>query len=463
MQASNQQSASSNTAILAMPSVLKSDKLELNSLISLFEHFPLGILVCESGDGCLYRNPAYQHMMGMNADNADHPAMPVNWDKRDSDNQDIDFNAIWQKRLKGQYPMHLDIKMQRCDGQVFWARIQGAEISLSDQRDISIFMFEDISERMQMTNALLMAQQQLYIEKVRSQVTLDAVGDAVITVNSRAQIVFLNTEAEVMTGWARNRAIGMPLVKVFKIIDGNTRAPVISPAHEAIQHNHKIGLQHGHLLLNQQGEEIAVEDAASPVHDHHGIVIGAVLVFHHVVKSEAMLSKMTELAWYDFLTGLPNFALFTERLSQAIAMASRHKRRMALLFLDMDGFKRINDTLGHLWGDLLLKSVAVKLKTCVRQSDTICRRSGDEFLILLGEIEKTEDAINVAEQMLLAISKTCDLNGISVNLTASIGISVFPDDSGDSEKLLQHSDSAMYEAKRRGSNRYFYAGNGVSV
>ncbi len=460
MQSFSQQSASTNTAILAMPTSVTSDKLELSSLISLFEHFPLGIVISESKEGCLYQNPAYQQMMGFNTYD---PAMPVNWEQRTTDNQHLDFNAIWQQRLKGLNQLHLDVKMQRCDGQMFWARIQGAELPIADQRNISIFMFEDITERMRMTNALLIAQQQLYVEKVRSQVMLDAVGDAVITINSQAQIVYMNAEAEAMTGWSRNRAIGMSLVKVFKIIDGNTRMPVSSPAHEAIQHNHKVGLQHGHLLLNQQGEEIAVEDTASPVHDHHGNVIGAVLVFHHVVKSEAMLSKMTELAWYDFLTGLPNFALFTERLSQAIAMANRHKRRMALLFLDMDGFKRINDTLGHLWGDLLLKSVAVKLKTCVRHTDTICRRSGDEFLILLGEIEAPEDAIHVADQMLSAISKTCDLNGISVNLTASIGISVFPDESGDSEKLLQHSDSAMYEAKRRGSNRYFYAGNSVRM
>lgn len=114
-------------------------------------------------------------------------------------------------------------------------------------------------------------------------------------------------------------------------------------------------------------------------------------------------------------------------------------------------------------GDLLLKSVALKLKTCVRHTDTVCRRSGDEFLVLLGEIEAAEDAIKVAEQILSVISETCDLNGIRVNLTANIGISVFPDQSSDSDKLLQHSDSAMIEAKRLGANRYFYPGSRLQM
>lgn len=460
MQPFSHQSGSNNAAIRSMLPGIKQNKFNLNNLIELFEHFPLGIVLSEAQEGCIYHNPAYLRMMGLDAN---EPLMPLNWHQQMTDTQHKDFNAIWQQRLKRLSQPHLDVKMQRTDGQLFWVRIQHAEILLADQRHISIFMFEDISQRMLITDTLLLAQQQFYIEKVRSHVALDAVSDAVISVNHQAQIIYLNSEAESMTGWSRKRAIGMPLVKIFKVIDASSRMPVISPAHEAMQHNHKVGLQHGHLLINQQGNEIAIEDAASPVHDHHGAVVGAVLVFHHILKSEAMLSKMTELAWYDFLTGLPNFALFTERLTQAIAMAGRHKRRMALLFLDMDGFKRINDTLGHLWGDLLLKSVAIRLKTCVRHTDTICRRSGDEFLILLGEIEHAEDAIHVAKQMLMAISQTCDLNGINVNLTASIGISVFPDESCDSEKLLQHSDSAMYEAKRRGSNRYFYAGKGVQI
>ncbi len=459
MQPLPHQRISSNTVISSMLPDLQRNKLDLSTLIGLFEHFPLGIVICESRNRCLYRNPAYQRMMGL--DTKDR-SMTDNWYQQITDMQNKDFNTSWQQHLNGLKELHLDVQMQRDDGQIFCTRILGASFPLADERHISIFMFEDISERLLVRNALLVAQQQLYIEKIRSQVALDSIGDAVITVNLESQIIYLNSEAEMMTGWSRNNAMGMSLPEVFRIMDADSGTSATCPVREAMQHNHKMELQHGHLLISREGEEIAIEDSASPVHDQQGTVIGAVLVFHHVVKSRAMLSRMTELAWHDFLTGLPNFALFTERLEQTLAMAERHHRRMAVLFVDLDGFKRVNDTQGHLWGDLLLKSVADKLQSCVRHTDTVCRRSGDEFLILLGEIEHPEDAIQVTEQILASISQT-DLNGVSVNLTASIGISVFPDECREFDKLLEHSDNAMYEAKRQGKNRYFYAGSSARM
>ena len=176
------------------------------------------------------------------------------------------------------------------------------------------------------------------------------------------------------------------------------------------------------------------------------------------------------LAFYDGLTGLANRALFMERLNHAIAAAERHNRIFALLFLDLDQFKMVNDTFGHHTGDLLLKKVSEILKRCTRTSDTatgptrgddtntlIARLGGDEFILLLSDINKPENAASVARRILKDMPITLTIEGKQVSVTSSIGISVFPEDGNDSETLLKHADSAMYHAKQNGRNTYqFY-------
>jgi diguanylate cyclase (GGDEF)-like protein len=208
------------------------------------------------------------------------------------------------------------------------------------------------------------------------------------------------------------------------------------------------------VLIRRDGREADVEDSSAPIHDRMGAVTGAVMVFHDVSVARAMAVKMAYLAQHDRLTDLPNGVLMNDRLVEAIALSSRYERKLALLFLDLDRFKYINDSLGHVVGDGLLRSVARRLFTCVRSSDTVSRRGGDEFVILLWEVRQPQDAAATAEKILQALREPHHVDGNKLHITASIGIVTYPDDGADAETLLKNADFAMYDAKDSGRDTY---------
>jgi diguanylate cyclase (GGDEF)-like protein len=156
----------------------------------------------------------------------------------------------------------------------------------------------------------------------------------------------------------------------------------------------------------------------------------------------------------DFLTGLPNRAVLTDRLAQSIALAKRRGKRVALMFLDLDNFKRINDLLGHAVGDQVLQSVANRLRGCIRQSDTVSRQGGDEFVVLLSEIEAAQDATLAAAKLVKAMAESHLIGTHRLNVTLSVGIGVYPDDGADAATILMDADTAMYQVKRNGGNSY---------
>jgi diguanylate cyclase (GGDEF)-like protein len=186
-------------------------------------------------------------------------------------------------------------------------------------------------------------------------------------------------------------------------------------------------------------------------------VTGAVIVFHDVGVARAMSMRMSYLAQHDFLTALPNRMLLNDRLTQAIASAHRHGKSLAVLFLDVDHFKHINDSLGHAIGDKVLKSIAERLVSSVRSCDTVSRQGGDEFVILLPEVAHAEDAAFIAGKILAAVSRPHHIDPQDLHLTASVGIGVYPADGTDAETLLQNADLALFHAKTRGrSNHQFF-------
>jgi diguanylate cyclase (GGDEF)-like protein/PAS domain S-box-containing protein len=319
---------------------------------------------------------------------------------------------------------------------------------------------EDITERKMIESILRTAEESLYEEKERAQVTLNSIGDAVVTTDPASRVNYLNVVAERMTGWSHDDAMGQPLAEVFRIINGATREVAMDPAQRAISENRTVGLAADCVLVRRDGFEFAIEDSAAPIHDRNGRVTGAVIVFHDVSESRAMAEKMAYLAQHDFLTGLANRSLLTERLAQAIGLAKRHKKQVALLFVDLDDFKHINDSVGHAVGDQLLKLVSDRLVTCVRATDTVCRQGGDEFVILLAEIERVQDAANVAEKLLAALAVPQQVGEHEFTVTLSVGISVYPDDSHDVDTVMQNADTAMYQAKEAGRNNYkFFHGD----
>jgi diguanylate cyclase len=184
------------------------------------------------------------------------------------------------------------------------------------------------------------------------------------------------------------------------------------------------------------------------------LIAGAVIVFHDVSVSKAMVSEMSHLAQHDALTNLPNRILLEDRLDQAIGIAHRNDTQVGVLFLDLDGFKHINDSLGHAVGDKLLQSVGKRLVSAVRGTDTVGRQGGDEFVVLLPEIKKATDAGIAAKKIISALACSHKVDTHELRATASIGISTYPQDGADAQSLMQNADIAMYQAKVNGPNTF---------
>ncbi|MGC1108176.1 MAG: EAL domain-containing protein, partial [Candidatus Acidiferrales bacterium] len=292
----------------------------------------------------------------------------------------------------------------------------------------------------------------LFSERERAIVTLNSIGDAVLCTESSGTITYLNLVAEAMTGWGRAEATGKPLSEVFHIIDGATRKTVRDPLEMAISQNKTVGIMPNCILIRRDGFESPIEDSAAPIHDRAGRVIGAVIVFHDVSAARAMSLQMSHAAQYDVLTNLPNRILLNDRIAQSISLARRQRRPIAVLFLDLDKFKNINDSLGHAVGDQLLQSVSKRLINVLRRSDTVSRQGGDEFVILLPDLICEEDAPTSAQKILLSLNAPHPLGGEGLYIGASIGISLYPKDGEDAETLIKNADAAMYRAENSGRN-----------
>ena len=208
----------------------------------------------------------------------------------------------------------------------------------------------------------------------------------------------------------------------------------------------------------KNGEEYAAWLSISAIRDEHGVIQHYIGIADDITENKAIQRQMEYLAYHDSLTGLPNRMLANDRLEQAIAHANRSKNRVAVMFLDLDDFKTINDTLGHSVGDSMLKSVAERLQACVRESDTVSRLGGDEFLVMLHEVSEIEAINRVAVNILEKVHQSCRVGDHELTTSTSIGIAVFPEDGTDRDTLLKNADMAMYNAKQSGRNTHrFFA------
>ncbi len=303
----------------------------------------------------------------------------------------------------------------------------------------------------------------LFEEKERAQVTLNSIGDAVMSCDVSSRVTYLNKVAEQLTGWTGEKAAGRPVEDVFHILDATTRKTIPNPMGLAIRENRTVLLAPNSILLRDDGVEAAIEDSAAPIHDRHGRVTGAVMVFHDVSNTRALSLNLAHQAHHDSLTGLPNRLLMDDRLNHAIGIARRHGVKLALLYLDVDRFKNVNDSLGHDIGDRLLKVVAQRLLACVRGSDTVSRQGGDEFVILLSEVSTGQDAAVSAEKVLRTLSEPVDIDGHHLHVSASIGIAIYPEDGEEPASLLKHADFAMYHAKDCGRKTFQFFREDMNV
>jgi diguanylate cyclase (GGDEF)-like protein/PAS domain S-box-containing protein len=411
---------------------------------------PLGIFVSDAAGSCIYTNAAYHTISGLTLEQT----LGTNWSMAIHPEDRERVLAEWRVVARDQAPFQTEFRFLQEDESIVWTRVNSAAM-LDGKKSFGLVQtVEDITERKAAEFTLRVAEENLFMEKERAQVTLNSIGDAVLTTDLLGQVTYLNQVAETMTGWSCEDALGRPISEVFTILDGTTRETGANPMLRAIAEDRAVGLAKDSVLIRRDGLELAIEDSAAPIHNRDGRVTGAVIVFHDVSESRAMALEMAHLAQHDFLTSLPNRLLLSERMVHAISLAKRHKQQVGLLFLDLDNFKHINDSLGHAIGDQLLQSVARRLVECVRTTDTVCRQGGDEFVILLAEIGQPQDAAHVAETLRAALDMPHLIDGHELHISLSIGISVFPDDGADVDTLMQSADTAMYHAKASGRNNY---------
>lgn len=211
---------------------------------------------------------------------------------------------------------------------------------------------------------------------------------------------------------------------------------------------------------NKDGSLVWELASISPVRDDSGVISHFVGVKEDITELKSLQLKLGQMAHFDELTALPNRALFMDRLEQIMVHAKRYRGRFALLFVDLDGFKEVNDHLGHQAGDQLLQAAAHRFNSCVRGSDTVARVGGDEFIILLNDIGSQEEPGLVSRKLLANFQEPFSIGAATCKIGISIGISVYPDHGDEAQRLILAADLAMYEAKRGGKNNFRYAPRG---
>lgn len=298
------------------------------------------------------------------------------------------------------------------------------------------------------------SQNLIFTEKELAQVTLNSIGDAVITTDINGHVQLLNPIAEVLTGWTQSDARGLPLDEVFYIVNQATRKPIENPAYRAISDGVIVGLSNHSVLISRDGKEYSIEDSAAPIRDSEGNILGCVLVFHNITEKYQLMEQISWQAGHDTLTRLPNRTLLSDRIGQAIAHAQRQEQLLLVCFMDLDGFKAVNDQHGHELGDQILIEVAQRLSKVVRADDTVSRMGGDEFVLLVGDIRNMDEVDTLLSRILDEIARPFLLGKDSLRISASIGATIFPFDSSDTDTLLRHADQAMYQAKQSGRNRF---------
>jgi len=293
---------------------------------------------------------------------------------------------------------------------------------------------------------------------------LDAAPDALVIVDAAGTIVQVNSPAEGLFGRNRATLLGQPIeMLVPERYRGNHSR--LRGIYQGQPHRRPMGVGPELHGLRSDGREFPVEISLSPLATPRGtLVIAAVRDIsarkraeaerNHLIRERALYAEISRLARQDVLTGLPNRTLLQDRLAASIASAARHGHRLAVLFLDLDRFKQVNDSLGHGTGDRLLQSVAARLAASVRGTDTVSRQGGDEFVILLSEVHGWGDVTAVAEKILAGVTGVHRVGKHELHVTASMGVALYPEDGRDAETLIKNADIAMYYAKDEGRDNY---------
>jgi len=344
------------------------------------------------------------------------------------------------------------IALQR---QLYWSDISYEWIVFSfiATAAISLLLFNFFHMRMQSAREHRQTQAELFREKELAEVTLHSIGEAVITTSVDERIQYMNPIACLLTGWSSQESINQPLSKVFRLISEESREEINSTVKESLKLQCTVRSDEPTLLINKKGDEFAIENSAALIREGNGVAIGVVLVFRNISHIRNMSKKMEFQATHDALTELINRREFEHQLKLAVMSARDENHHHALCYMDLDQFKIVNDTCGHIAGDQLLRELSKIMPNCIRASDCLARLGGDEFGVLMFDCPLSQ-ASKVADTLREAIKDfTFSWDKKTFDIGVSIGLVPINKDSGSLQDIMRRADSSCYIAKDLGRNR----------
>jgi diguanylate cyclase (GGDEF)-like protein/PAS domain S-box-containing protein len=346
----------------------------------------------------------------------------------------------------------LQLEMIRKDGTTVWTEVKISVIRNENQQLVGILgITRDITERKRM-------EEKLRFEEQRFRAFVEHSSDMIVLVNPEGVILYVNPAIESVLGFKPEERIGSKgierihpdditaLADVFNTLSKDTNSPVI---------NCELRLRH------KDGSWRTLEAVGSNLVNNN-VVEAIIINYRDITERKKAEEQIQYLVTHDLLTDLPSLRFAKDRLSVALNMARRYKKAVAVMFIDLDGFKDVNDTLGHDAGDYVLQQVAKRLLSCVRETDTVTRVGGDEFLIIATEINAPENVAQIAEKVFHLVSQPILFNGRQAVVSASIGIALFPDDGIDMDQLIKKADEAMYRIKKAGKNGFCFINTTVN-
>ncbi len=357
------------------------------------------------------------------------------------------WKEIHRRALAGE-TLHADEDpFVRTDGSTQWIKWEvGPWLTISGEIGGIVIVAEEITARKR-------AEQQLAAQHALMRVTLESIGDAVITTDRSGSVEWLNPVASRMTGWLVSEARGKPVDQVFRIVHEETRHPALNPAARALSERRILGLPEQTVLIARDGTEHGIQDSAAPIRDEKGDVLGIVLVFHDVTEQRRLAREMSHRATHDALTGLVNRSEFEVRLRRAFASMREEGHTHAVMYVDLDQFKLVNDACGHASGDRCLREVAALFQGVIRARDTLARLGGDEFGLLL-EHCTVQQARRVAEELCERMEEFRFIHDERrFRVGASIGVVPLDGRWPNEAQVMQAADAACYAAKEAGRNR----------
>ncbi len=412
-------------------------ELELRKLTRALEQSPVSVVVTDISGRIEYVNPKFEEISGYSAAESigRNPRMLKSGNKSSEE-----YSELWDTILAGEV-WRGNFYNIRKDGNGYWE-----SASISPVRDENgdtthfIAVKEDITQHKLVEDQLRM-----------NAAVFETASEGIMVTDAENRIKTVNPAFCRITGYSEQDVLGQ---NPSMLSSGRHDASFYKMMWDQLQEN---GCWSGEVWNRRKDGSVFPEWLSIVViHDDLGVVREYVSVFSDITKRKRDEEQIRQQAYYDALTGLPNRSLLFDRLAQSTIAARREGWLLALLFIDLDRFKEVNDTLGHVVGDELLQDVANRLRECVREVDTVSRFGGDEFVLLLQDLADVNDAALVADKVIDVMSEPFCLAGREVHVGASIGITLYPTDADNAEAMLRNADMAMYRAKEAGRNRYQY-------